>query len=241
MDQFEKAGLVAQLQQSAVKRTSDIGRLLPRQPVLLGCVNNPVAQPLDVVASEDQLHRRKERPDELLVLVAECLPDAFGDTDIRALQLDDGEGDAVDVEHHVGPLGVLAEHRDFLGDDEVIGVRIAPVDQPDRHRWVADARLHLDAVAQQFVDLAVRLVQAVAGADSGSFLELVDGAGDQGVGVAARFEVLGEQRLFDVRVALAVLPVAAVLVAELLGEQLDDTVLRLALDLADVTHADASV
>ena len=42
------------------------------------------------------------------------------------------ERDAVDVEHDVRALRVLALDRDFLGDGEVVRLGFCPVDQPDR-------------------------------------------------------------------------------------------------------------
>ena len=84
------------------------------------------------------------------------------------------ERDAVDVEHDVGALGVLPEHRDLLGDDEVVGLGVRPVDQPDRLGLLADARLDLHAVAQQVVDVPVGLVQVVAAAERRSLLELLE-------------------------------------------------------------------
>ena len=55
-----------------------------------------------------------------------------------------------------------------------LGVR--PVDEPDRLGLLADAGLDLHAVAQQLIDVPVRLVQVVAGADRRSLAELVERA-----------------------------------------------------------------
>ena len=82
---------------------------LPLQPVLLRRVDDAVAQALDVVAGEDQLDGGEERADELRLLVADGLPDALGDRDLGALQLERRQRDAVDVEHDVRALGVLPE------------------------------------------------------------------------------------------------------------------------------------
>ena len=173
-----------------------------------------VAQPLDVVAGHHQLDRREERADELRLLVADRLPDALRHRDLGALQLQRHERDAVDVQHDVRPLGVLAQHRDFLGHREVVGLGVVPVDQPDRLVLLTDARLDLHAVAQQAVDVPVGLVQVAAATKRGVALELVDRLVDQVVVVAARSQVLRQQLDLDVRVALAVLPVAEVLVAQ---------------------------
>ena len=54
------------------------------------------------------------------------LPDAVADGDAAVLQLDHADGDAVDVEHEVGPPLVVAAQRHFLGDGEVVLLRLAP-------------------------------------------------------------------------------------------------------------------
>ena len=103
----------------------------PVEPVLLRCIDDGVGEALDVVTSHDELHGRKERADELGLLVADGLADALGHCDARALQLQRHQGDAVDVQDDIRTLGVLAEHRHFLGHGEVVGLRVLPVDQPD--------------------------------------------------------------------------------------------------------------
>ena len=89
------------------------------------------------------------------------------------LQLQDHQRDAVDVQHDVRTFGVLARHRYFLGDGEiVVACGLFPVDQPDSLGLLADVRLNLHAVAQQPVDVSVGLVQAAATTDGRSLLEL---------------------------------------------------------------------
>ena len=149
----------------------------------------------------------------MLLLVADVLADALAGADVRALELDDTKRDAVDVEHDVRALVVLALDRDLLGDDEVVRVRVAPVDEPDGLEVLADVALDLHAVAQQVVDLAVGVVERLAGSQRDSCQELLDGATDELLVDTAGEQVLTKQRLVDVGVVL-VLQVAAVLVAE---------------------------
>ena len=73
-----------------------------------------------------------------------------------------------------GRLVCCPSDGDLLGDGEVVGLRVLPVDQPDRLGLLADARLDLHAVAQQAVDLAVGLVEVAAAAERRVLLELVD-------------------------------------------------------------------
>ncbi len=65
----------------------------------------------------------------------------------------------------------------------------------------------------------------MARADPCCLLQLADRLVNQIVVVAARLEILYQQRDVDVGVALAVRPVAEVLVTQTLTKQLDDTIL----------------
>ena len=76
VDQFEKAGLGADLEQRAVERVVAGAVLLPDEVVLLRCLDGAVAQALGVVAGHHPLHRREEVLDEDLLLVVEVLADA---------------------------------------------------------------------------------------------------------------------------------------------------------------------
>ena len=89
------------------RRRQGIG-FLPAEPVLLRRLDQAVAQPLGFVAGHDELDRGEERPDELLLLVVEVLADALGHRHGRPLQFQHAQRDAVDVQHDVRPLGVLA-------------------------------------------------------------------------------------------------------------------------------------
>lgn len=104
--------------------------------------------------------------DEDLLLVVEVLPDAFGNRHRGALQFQHGQRDAVDVEHDVGALvervGIGRGDRDLFRDGEIVVLGMLPVDQPDVIGVLAHVRLDLHAVAQQVVNGAVALVQALA-------------------------------------------------------------------------------
>ena len=93
---------------------------LPGQVVLLGGFDHGVAQPFGVVAGHDELDRGEEGADEDLLLVVQVLADAFADRDDGALEFQHAQGDAVDVEHDVGALVVLAADGHLFGDGEVV-------------------------------------------------------------------------------------------------------------------------
>ena len=109
-----------------MKRLLSCFVLLPLQEVLLRRADGAVLQPLGIVAGEDELHGAEEPLVELRLLVGEALADAVADGDAAVLQLQHADGDAVDVEHEVGPPLVVAVERHFLGDGEVVLLRLAP-------------------------------------------------------------------------------------------------------------------
>ena len=86
----------------------------------------------------------------------------------RALQLQDPERDAVDVQHDVGPLvvrtGVGCLDRDLFGDGEAVLLRRLPVDEPDR--LCLGSPRHPSSPSRRsakIVDGAVAVIQAQAG------------------------------------------------------------------------------
>ena len=170
VDQLQEAGLAAQLGQRPVQRVFDRAVFLPGQVILLRRLDRAVAQALGVVARHDQLHRGEEGLDEDLLLVVQVLADALGHRNGGALQFQHAKRDAVDVEHHVRPLGVglgvCACDGDLLGDGEVVLLRVLPVDQPDGLRVFAHIGLHLHAIAEQVIDRPVAVVEALAGVAS---------------------------------------------------------------------------
>ncbi len=129
----------------------------------------------------------------------------------------------------------LPLQRDFLGDGEVVLLRLLPVDEVDGLGDLARLDLHRHAVAQQAVDgLVVAVEAAVVVVRLGA--QLVEGRADLRRRVAALGQLGGEQVLLDVAVAVAVGPVAEVAVAQFIAEQGDDAVLRGAFGLADGAH-----
>ena len=163
--QLDQPLLGAHLEQVLVQLEAAVVRLvfLPLQEILLRGADGAVLQPLGVVAREDELHRAEEPRVELRLLVGEVLPDAVADGDAAVLQLDHADGDAVDVEHEVGPPLVVAAQRHFLGDGEVVLLRLLPVDELDRLGDLAGLDLHRHAVAQQAVNRLVVVVEAAVG------------------------------------------------------------------------------
>ena len=94
------------------------------------------------------------------------------------------DGEAVEIEHDVGPALVAALQCHFLGQREVVLLRVLPVDQVHRLVRLARRDLHRHAVAQELVGAKVRLVEGDAGRIRGG-LQLLQRGGNVGSGVAA--------------------------------------------------------
>ena len=236
VDDLQQALLAAELSERPVQRVLDRAVFFPGQVVLLRCLNHPVAQPFGVVARHHKLHGGEEGADKFLLLVVEVLADAFGDGHDGTLQFEHAQSDAVDVQHEVGSLGVFAHDGDLFGDGEVVVGDLVPVDEPDGDVLFVHVGFDFHTVAQQAVDLAVGVVERLTPAECFGFAELVEDFGDNLLAVTLAIEPVGEQPLFDVAVALAVLPVAEVVVSQFILEELDDVLLRQDFLLADLTH-----
>src|SRR5205807_1760676 len=98
--------------------------------------------------------------------------------------------------------------------------------QPDGLRSLTGLGPHLDPVTQQLIHLAVAVVEALAGVACRPG-EQEQRPRDQHLVVTTLLAQEPEQQVyFDVPVAIAVGPVAEVVVAKLLAEQLDHALLR---------------
>lgn len=177
----------------------------------------------------------EEGADEFGLLVGEALADAFADFFAAIFEFDDADRNAVNVQDNIGALFFFSLDGDFFGDRKVIGFWGFPVDQLNGFGVLAGGDFDLDAVAQKFVDFFVVVVKATGGL-VGCGVEFVEGLADLGGCVALVGEVVGEEAVFDVAVAVAVFPVAEVGVVEFVAEEGDDAVLGISFRLADVVH-----
>ena len=142
-------------QQRAVAGVGVELRFLPAQPVLCRRLDDAIPQPFGFVPGQQQLDGSEERPDELWLLVVEILADALAHGHRGALQLQDGEGDAVHVEDEIRPLRVRPGDRHLLGEREIIGPRVLPVHEPDGVVLLASGRPDLHSVAEEVIHPAV--------------------------------------------------------------------------------------
>ena len=122
MHQLDQPLLAAHLEQVLVQLEAAVVRLvlLPLQEILLLCPDGAVAQSLGIVAGKDELHGAEEPFVELGPLVGDALADAVANGHGAVFQFQHPHGDAVDIEHNVGPPLAVAAQGDFLGNGEVV-------------------------------------------------------------------------------------------------------------------------
>ena len=173
------------------------------------------------------------------MLIREVLTNAVADAHAAVLQLQNGDRDAIHIQHDVGPPLLVTLERHLLGNSEIVLLRLLPVDEVDGFRHLARLGLHGHAVAQQVVDSVVVAVEPAAvvirlGAES------VESRTDLRRRVIALGQPCREQTLFDVAVAVAVSPVAGIAVVQLVAEQGDHPILGGTFGLTDGTHAAVS-
>jgi len=149
VDQFEEPVLPAHLQEVLVEFVAGVVCLvlLPRQEVLFLGSDGTVAEPLGIIAGEDDLHRGEEPFVELPLLVRKELADAVTHRHVAALELDHAHRDAVDVEHEVRAALMVAAQRHLLGEGEIVVLRMCPIDDLHGLRHFVGFRLQLHAVA----------------------------------------------------------------------------------------------
>ena len=243
-DQIEEPGLLAHLGEGPVHQCTggergSVGRF-PLYKKLLPRGHRAVAQSLGITARENELHGGKETFVENLLLVGDELPHTIGDFDRAALQLDHADRDAVQVKDEIWPPFVAAAQGHFLGEGEVVVLRVRPIHQMHLLVRLSDGDLHRDSVAQQLVGAQVGLIKGDAGSVGGGH-QLLKGSGNVRLGVSALLKVCPQQILLDAAVVLPLVPLAKVAVAQAIGpgrvrEQRDNAVLRFALGSGDFRH-----
>ena len=145
---------------SSLKRLLSCLVFLPLQEILLRRADGAVLQPSESLPAKMNCTVLKNH-----ALNSGCwlerlcrMPSPMRDAAV--LQLQHADGDAVHIEHEVGPPLVVALERHLLGDGEVVLLRLVPVDEVDGLRDLARLDLHRHAVAQQAVDGLVVAVEA---------------------------------------------------------------------------------
>ena len=171
---------------------------------------------------------------KLLLLVGKILADAIADADAAALELDHPNGNAIDVEHKIRTTLAWPLEGDFLGNGEVIGFRMLPIDQGNGGGGLIGGGFHLHAVDQQRIHTPIGFIEPHL-AHIGGGLQLIEGATDFGGAIAAALQAGAEDFRFDVAVASPVLPIAEVAIAERLLKQAQHAILGGALE-AEAAH-----
>ena len=238
--QFDQAGFIAELQQILVEFVAAVIGLifLPIKEVFFLSLDCAVLQPFRIVACKHELHRAEEPCIELGLLVRQILTNAVADGRAAVFQFDHADGDAVDVQHQIGPPLVAVQsvaQGDFLGNRKIVAPRLRPIDQLDGFSDFARLHLHRHAVAQQAVDRLIVVVEAAVGVVRFGAQQM-QGTADLLRRIARFGQVNSERIFFDVAVAVALGPIAERAVAQLVAEQREDTVLGGAFRLADAVH-----
>jgi hypothetical protein len=235
--QLDQPILATHLEQVLVQFEAAIVRLvfLPDQEILLLCLNGPVTQSLGVIPGNDELHGTEEPFVKLGPLVGAVLADTVANRHGAAFQFQHRHGNAMHVQHKIRPPLAITAQGNFLGNGEVVLLRLLPVDHVDGFRNRARFALHRHAVAQQLVDFFVIAIEATAVVIRLS-AQFVEDAANLFRGIAVPGQVGSEQPFLNVAVTVAVGPVAEVAVTQLIAEERNDTPLRGAFGLADVTH-----
>jgi hypothetical protein len=162
--QLDDALLAEELEQVLVELEAAVVGLifLPGEEVFFRRADGAVAQTLSVAPRQHKLHGGEEPGVEFGLLIGEILADAVANGDGTALEFKHADGDAVDVEHDVGPPLVAAAQRHLLGNGKVVLRRIVPIDEMHRLRDLAGLVLDRRTVAQQAVDGPVVAVEVAA-------------------------------------------------------------------------------
>ena len=217
---------------------SPIGVPLPLAPERQRRADGAVTELDTIVGGHGELYGGKERRNEV-ALVAEVLLDALLVVDQAAFQLDDSQGDAVDIDHDVGAL-VLARQgvdvTDFLGNGEMVGSYVVEVEE--QHVFVCrlGRRLRLDAHDEGIVQVGIALEEAahLGIAQTCLDLQLEEDILYLHLGASLLTKESAHLVVQDGRVlptqavdgfALGILPVAKIVVSEFLLKTLDEKVL----------------
>ena len=130
VNELEQPTLLAHQEQILVELEACVIRLilLPLEEVLLRGANRAVLHAFRIVAGEHDLHRREERLVELLPLIREQLSDPVPDRHPAVLELDDPNGDAVQVQDEIRASLKVAPESYFFGYCKVILPGLCPVD-----------------------------------------------------------------------------------------------------------------
>ena len=239
VDQFQKARLVAELDQVAVERIGwQQGIALfffPGEVIFLARFDRAVAQPFAIIAGQHQLHGGEEGLDKELLLVVEILANAFADGNGGALEFQHPQGNAVDIEDDIGALGVGAFDRHLFGQGKVVRQRILPVDQPDRLAGFAHVLFDWDAIAQEAIDRFVTLIEAAA-LVVGGFAQFMERFGDERFAVAACPQHRAQKFRLNVAVVGSLRPVAQIVITQHPLKELHNPILGFAFRFANVAH-----
>ena len=197
---------------------------LPGEEVFGRRASGAVAQAFGIIARQHKLNGGEKPAIEFSLLVRAVLADALTDGDAAALEFQHANRQAIDIEHQIRPPLQGAAQGDFLGDGEVIGLGVGPIDQVDGGGGLIHGGLDLHAIAQQAEDPLVGFVETALAGICG-LSQLVEGTADLRCAVALGLQMLREDGRIDKAVVSPFGAVAPIVIAQLCGEEFDHPVL----------------
>ena len=206
----------------------------PFQIVLLRGKERTIAQALAVVPGHTELNSRKEIFDEVRSLVGQILTDAVGHGHTTLFQFDHCKRNTIHIENDIRTLGVVAYNGDFFRNVEVVFADVFKVNKIYRLGGLLHGLLDLGTVFQQTVNLFVGVVQALLQI-GGGLNQGIHCIGCKLFGVAL-FQQPGMQLLLHDIAVFTVMQVPQICIVQLVPKELDHTVLRFALAVANVGH-----
>ena len=115
-------------------------------------------QTFGIVSCEHELHGRKESGDIIVLLVADILPNPFMNRYATTFQLDNGQGDSVDINDQIGAAVTFAMNGNLFGYLKIVLRGIIPVDQLHITLVIGAFGIYIHAIAQQSIHLFIGIV-----------------------------------------------------------------------------------
>src|SRR5574343_939674 len=133
MNQLKKSLFIAKLYQLLIEQLivrPFIG-FFPFEVVFFAGSNGAIPKAFGIISSHHQLHTRKESLNEFGFLIIEILTDTFRHAYLTALEFNNTQSNAINIENQIGSLLKFTHDRNFLSNSKFIEKRIGPVDEPN--------------------------------------------------------------------------------------------------------------
>src|SRR5699024_9639459 len=99
--------------------------------------------------------------DKIISLVGQVLANAFFYRYLGSLELQNAYCYTIQIQHHIGPLVVLASNAYLFGDSKMVILGMLPVNKMDRLLLGAFFCPHIYSVAQHVIHFFIAVVQLI--------------------------------------------------------------------------------